>query len=269
MVNQRARAFVRQSSFLLRSQSHRFRSAALWHSGKVLDAFSALLFPRVCPGCMQALPFPETVCDPCAAGLKRILDPFCRRCGAPMPEHWKVEQCPECRAARSPVTRTRSVYSYDGLVRQMIREVKYRRRPRYLRFFAGTLYPMICAEFPRSIEALVPVPLHVDREWDRRFNQAELLCRNVSRLSGIPVANALHKHTKTTPQSSLSGVARRKNLRNAFECRFPGDAPGTVLLMDDVVTTGTTLTRCAAALRRAGVRRVYAATIARAVKRRV
>lgn len=184
-----------------------------------------------------------------------------------MPAHWKVEQCPECRAGRSPVTRTRSVYYYEGLVRQMIREVKYRRRPRYLHFFAGTLYPMICAEFPRSIQALIPVPLHLDREWDRRFNQAELMCRNVSRLSGIPVVNALHKHIKTMPQSSLSGVARRKNLRNVFECRFRGEAPKAVLLMDDVVTTGTTLIRCAAALRRAGVRKVYAATIARAVKR--
>lgn len=183
-----------------------------------------------------------------------------------MPAHWKVDRCPDCRVERSPVTRIRSVYCYEGLVRRMIHDVKYRRRPRYLMFFASKAYPVIRAEFPLSIAALIPVPLHRNRRWDRRFNQAELLCRKLSLLSGIPVVNALHKHSQTTPQSALSGVARRKNLRNAFTCRFPGPVPKAVLLVDDVVTTGTTLSRCAAALRRAGVRKVYALTIARAVK---
>lgn len=255
---------LRDNAF--RSSLSRISSMVLHASGWTHDALSSLLFPRDCPGCAQSLPFPEVICDPCANGLKKVEPPFCQKCGTPMPQHWRVEVCPECKGERSALSRIRSAYHYEGLVRQMIRDVKYRHRPRYLRFFACMMYPMICAEFPRSLEAIVPVPLHAAREWDRRFNQAALLAQELSRLSGIRIRCELRKTSRSMSQSSLSGIARRKNLRGVFECHFSGKPPRSVLLIDDIITTGTTLTRCAAALRRAGVRRVYATTIARAVK---
>ena len=268
MTNRLVHAFaLRDSAF--RSSLVRVSSFVLHASGWTHDALSSLLFPRGCPGCAQSLPFPEVICDPCANRLKKVEPPFCRKCGAPMPRHWRVELCPECKLERSPLRRIRSAYYYEGLVRQMIRDVKYRHRPRYLRFFACVLYPMISTEFPRSLEAIVPVPLHAAREWDRRFNQAALIAAEVSRFSGIPVRFELRKRSRSMPQSSLSGIARRKNLRGVFECHFSGKPPRSVLLIDDIITTGTTLTRCAAALRRAGVRHVYAATVARAVKQTV
>lgn len=161
----------------------------------------------------------------------------------------------------------RSVYYYEQLIQQMILEVKYARRARYLRYLSEELFKHALLYFPRSLEAIVPVPLHREREWNRTFNQAELMADHLSRLLGIPVWKALRKFKKTPPQSSLSGTARRCNLKGSFECKSGKTSCRSVLLIDDVITTGATLQECARVLRKsAGVRKVYAVTIARAVQ---
>ena len=148
----------------------------------------------------------------------------------------------------------------------MIRDAKYRRQGRYLRFFGEELYPIARAEFP-MVDAVAPIPLHRDRHWERTFNQAERLTEELGRIWGISVLSCLVKVKRTIPQSSLSGPARRKNLKDAFQWRGNGIIPKSVLLVDDVITTGATLEQCARTLRRAGVRAVYGLTIARAVKK--
>ena len=167
---------------------------------------------------------------------------------------------------KSFLRRIRSAFEYEGAVRQMIRDAKYSGRARVLRFFAEKLLPVAFTEFPR-IDAIVPVPLHRNREWDRHFNQAELIARDLSLYSGIPAWNALRKIKPTMPQSSLKGSARRRNLRGAFDAINVATVPYTVLLIDDVITTGATLEECARVLRASGVHRVFALTVARAVLR--
>jgi ComF family protein len=164
-----------------------------------------------------------------------------------------------------PLRRIYSLYYYEGVVREMIREAKYHRTGRSLIYFAEEMFLHARIEFPR-VKALVPVPLHKDREWERSFNQAAFLAQELSRLWGIPVWNCLRKNKATLPQSALSGQARRKNLKGAFLCKSSEAPPKSVLLIDDVTTTGATLEECARVLRRAGVRSVYGLTIARAVK---
>lgn len=235
-----------------------------------LAAGLSLFFPWECPGCGRLLPFPSAICDECAPALPRINRPFCRRCGDPFPANWKVRICPDCSAHRRPFRALRSAFSYEGLVRKMIRDAKYGGHARYLRFFGEELYVLARREFSRPVEAIVPVPLHRAREWDRRFNQAELLARRIGTLWGLPVWKPLRKRKRTAAQSSLSGLARRSNLTRAFE--FDDDAarhsiPRSVLLVDDVITTGTTISECARVLRRAGVSRVYGISIARALLR--
>src|SRR5262249_7330317 len=110
------------------------------------------------------------------------------------------------------------------------------------------------------------VPLQREREWKRTFNQAEIIARHMSNLSGIPCRLILKKSRKTRSQSSLSGNARRANLRGAFEMKSSESIPSSVLIIDDVITTGATIEECARTLRRAGVKRVYAVSVARAVK---
>jgi len=231
----------------------------------VLGALLTLCFPWPCPVCGSSQKYDEVLCGPCATNLPVIPEPLCRRCGSPMPDHWRVKVCPECRARKSPIALTRSRFLYEQPVLQMIRQVKFSRKARYLKYFAEQLFVLSSSQFPRTVEAIVPVPLHRKREWERTFNQSDLLARYHSSLSGLPVVNLLERTVSTQPQTSLSGAARRRNLHNAFVCRKETRMPRSVILIDDVVTTGATLEACAALLRKNGVRKVYALTIARAV----
>ncbi len=173
MVNQRALAFVRQSSFLfsLSISPHHLDRVALLRKSPGRD-FSRP-FPASLPRLLAIACVPEIHLRTVRRGIEESalsLLQKVRRADARPLESGTVSGVPHPPV---PITRLRSVYCYEGLVRQMIREIKYKHRTRFLQFFAGMLYPLICTEFPRSIEALVPVPLHLDREWERRFNQAE------------------------------------------------------------------------------------------------
>jgi ComF family protein len=230
------------------------------------NSLLSLIFPWICPGCRELLPYPQVLCENCADSLKKIIQPFCNRCGNPFPIYWQVTICSECKLQKSSVTRIRSVYYYEDLVKAMIRDAKFAKKARMLKYFAEEMYKLARREFPSKIGALVPVPMHRSREWDRTFNQAERLAAVMSEYWGIPVWRALRKVGKTLPQSSLSEGARRRNLKGAFLCKSVDSVPRSVLLIDDVLTTGTTLQECARTLRKAGVHRVYGITIARAVK---
>lgn len=228
-------------------------------------AILSLIFPQVCPKCDQLVEYPCVLCECCSRELKRIQSPYCRKCGIPFPEEWQVLVCPECNVHPTGLTKLRSAFQYEGIISELIRDAKYRKSGRILRYFAGELVPWCLTDFPRSVEGLVPVPLHRNREWQRTFNQSQLLARYLSRYTGIPVIPLLRKRCETRSQSSLSGVARRANLRGAFRFTAYSPVPRSVLLIDDVVTTAATLNECALVLRSAGVRRVYGLTVARAL----
>ncbi len=230
------------------------------------NSIFSLLFPWLCPGCNLLLPYPQVLCERCSASLKKIVQPLCKRCGDPFPAHWRVDLCSECRRRSSGLTKIRSVYFYENLAKTLIRDAKFARKARILRFFSDEMYLLARNEFPSSVDAVVPVPLHRSREWERTFNQAERIAVEVSKYWGIPLWRALRKVEKTRSQSSLTESARRKNLRGAFVCKPVPKIPRSIVLIDDVVTTGTTLRECARTLKRAGVRRVYGITVARAVK---
>ena len=231
--------------------------------GNLRNSLSSLLFPWPCPGCNILLEYPDVMCADCEFSLPKIREPFCLRCGTAFPQHWKVKMCPECHQHRHRITAIRSAYEYEGLAAQMIKEAKYLRKGRYLHYFADQLFVLARAHFPSSIKAVVPVPLHRNREWTRTFNQAEILAARIAKLWNLPLWNALKKIGKTKPQSSLSGSTRRSNLQNVFQFRSKRRVR-SVLLVDDVITTGSTLNECARILRQNGVKRIYAVTIARA-----
>jgi ComF family protein len=164
------------------------------------------------------------------------------------------------------LTKMRSVYFYEDLVKRMIHEAKFARKARILSFFAEAMYLQARAEFPSSVQAIVPVPMHKSKEWIRTFNQAERLATLMARYWDIPIWKSLRKTRKTASQSSLPEYARRRNLKGAFVYSSRIPAPRSVVLVDDVFTTGATLQECARTLRKAGVRRIYGITAARAVK---
>jgi ComF family protein len=244
-------------SKLFNSFSSCYRSAA--------NSIFSLFFPWRCPLCNDLQRYAEVLCEPCSKGLPRIQEAQCRICGAQFPERWLVTVCPECKMVRPKLTRIRSVFLYEAAIIQMIREMKFAKKARYARYFAEQLNLAMLEKFPRSVAAIVPVPLHRSREWERTFDQTRLISNHLSRLSGIPVLSCLRRRRKTLPQTALSGAARRRNLQGAFQMKKNVKLPSPVVLVDDVITTGATLEECALVLRKAGVKRVYGLTVARAM----
>lgn len=149
---------------------------------------------------------------------------------------------------------------YEGAARRAMSDIKYRHKKEYLRFFAAAAGEQFGEAIGRlPIDALVPVPVHPKRRRERGYNQAEELCRELSpRLGGIPVVtDLLRRRKKTSPQKKLGADERMLNLRNAFEPYHCYENIRTVLLVDDIYTTGATLEACTEALLKAGVERVY------------
>lgn len=120
----------------------------------------------------------------------------------------------------------------------------------------------------QAFDAVVPAPLHWFRQWRRGYNQAELLAREVSRRTGVPLIRALRRRRATRTQAGLTGAKRRANVAGAFAVRQRAFVKGKrVLLVDDVLTTGATVNACAAALKRAGATYVAVLTLARTDRR--
>jgi ComF family protein len=158
-----------------------------------------------------------------------------------------------------------AVDHYDGRMKDIIHSLKYERR-RSIAPPLGALMRECGIDLLRDAAVAVPVPLHSRRQYDRGFNQADDLARQL----GLPVVPLLKRTVHTRSQIELPKHQRRENVRNAFElaCDLSGPLPTIVVLVDDVSTTGATLEACARVLKNAGVREVRALTAPRVVNAR-
>ncbi len=215
-----------------------------------------LLFPPDCAVCGREGSF---LCAGCEPQLPRLSPPYCRRCAEPD----AAPACSWCRADAPAYERIRAPYRYTGPVRDMVHDLKYGN----IRALAPTLGGLL-ADYLGSLrfeaDVISPVPLHPKRERSRGYNQSHLLAREVSRREQIPMADdRLLRSMDTPPQVAMSGrEERRQNIEGAFECTR--DATGLrVLLIDDVVTTGSTMSACASALKDAGAKSVFGLALAR------
>jgi ComF family protein len=198
--------------------------------------------------------------------LPRHRDELCN-CGLPLPAPL-TGRCGRCRRGLSAFDAGVSLGPYEGSLRTVLQAFKYRRRRR----LAGRLADALLSE-PRVRELLTPdallapVPLHPSRERERGFNQSLLLARAVGRRTGLPVcARTLVRSRNTEAQTGLTAAERRRNVAGAFSVRHrEAVAARTVILIDDVMTTGATTRACAMALRRAGAAEVRVLTVARVV----
>ena len=172
--------------------------------------------------------------------------------------------CPRCRRRPPLVCLARSIGPYEGALRAIVHALKYDGRPTIARHLALRMRAA-GAEVLAGADFVMPVPLHASRERARGFNQARELARHL----GYPVADALTRVRRTAPQADLPAAKRHGNVRDAFACRRGAAVRRcTIVLVDDVSTTGATLNACAAPLLAAGAREVRALTAARAVARR-
>lgn len=232
----------------------------------LFDPLRTLFFPPHCAGCGHAIPDGEVLCATCQSGIEKIRPPRCEVCSQPYPGDLPVFTCPNCHGDPFHFENAIAVVRSRGIVREMIHRLKYNKELWLGRILAGWMHEGLSDSRLRhwTPEALVPVPLHPRRLREREFNQAEILCRELSRLSGIPVKSALARRRYTTTQTLLDRRGRRQNLRDAFIPVKNGDVTNmNLLLVDDVLTTGSTLDACAATLLESGAASVRALTAAR------
>ena len=216
-----------------------------------------LLVPRRCAACGRG---ERLVCPPCRAALAVLRPPLCARCGAPVA--WPVERCAECSGRRIAFATARAAVAYEGAARPLVAAWK----ERGLRTLTDELAELVReAVAAPSADLLVPVAGDPDRSLWRGHNSAEALARALAREWDLPVAPLLGRSRPIPRQRGLSRAARRANVRASFEARR--SAPARVVLVDDVYTTGATVSAAAAELRRAGARRVDVVTFARAGRR--
>jgi ComF family protein len=193
----------------------------------------------------------------------------CRCCQTPfLNPHTLNEEtlCRLCRSGRSPVDAAHSFGWYEGTLRRLIHLYKYET----IVSLAQPLGEMAVRALPShgQYDAVVPVPMHWRKRADRGFDQAWELAREVSRRTGVPMARGLERRRHGRSQTGLSGPERRKSLAGVYAARPQAGLTGkSVLLVDDVWTTGSTVMMCAAALKQAGVSRVYGLTVARVDRR--
>lgn len=217
-----------------------------------------LLYPRRCPVCSEiVMPKGNLICPGCMEKLSVVRRPVCKCCGKEIvsPE---AEYCCDCTRHSRSFDSGMALINYDDTASRSMAQVKYHGRREYLDFYAEAIFRRFAPAIRRiSPDCIIPVPVHKSRLRKRGFNQAEELARRLSERTGIPVRNEFLKRTrKTLPQKALDPSARLKNLEQAFECAPLPDGIRTVLLTDDIYTTGSTAEACARALKNAGAERV-------------
>ncbi len=238
----------------------------------VIGQVFQFLLPSQCPCCESFLEEGAgIVCPDCLSHIHWLEPPFCSICGSPFPSRvGESHPCSDCMRGKRYFQTARALGYYGGSLQKMIHRWKYEGKTH----LTGPLVEWMASGLdrywdPPRFDLLLPVPLHTRRLRERGFNQALLLAKGLSRRTGIPYRKGfLQKKSATTPQVELSGADRERAVKDAFCLAGNEGLEGkSILLLDDVYTTGATVNECARILVAEGARRVDVLTLAHAVKR--
>lgn len=239
-----------------------------FHKSELFEAAVSLLYPATCTNCGKTVRAGEYLCNECEAKIVRIASPFCQTCSEPFEGSINTAfTCANCAHRTIYFDAAVAAYRGRGIVRDVIHEFKYNRQIHLRHLVARWLRAALDDErlSGYNFDVIVPVPLHPARQRERGFNQASLLAELLSAQTSLRCRPLLKRVRYTTTQTALDRSERMENLHNAFRLRKNADVRGLrVLLIDDVLTTGSTLSECARVLKRAGATSVHAATAARA-----
>ena len=235
----------------------------------IFNQFIDIIYPPRCHICKKFLKTPS-FCQQCFDGFSKITSPLCPICGRPFVSGVDYDHvCEDCLRKRPFYNRATAPYLYDGGLMKAIHQFKYEEKS----YLANSLGPLLASFAKERLKEMddclvMPVPLHPKRLRERGFNQSLLLARYIADLSGTELDFlSLRRIRYTRPQTGLQRDERRKNVRRAFELKNPHLAKGrTVILVDDVATTGNTLNECARALKRSGAEKVFCMVLARTAR---
>ncbi|MFN2181333.1 MAG: phosphoribosyltransferase family protein [Candidatus Promineifilaceae bacterium] len=231
------------------------KPAAIW-TKRIIDLF----LPTVCAVCSKLGPI---ICPDCLKKFPVIEGPCCMRCGYPLEE--TAANCARCRTESFNLQQVQACFAFSEPIAGVVHRYKYEG------LFAlahplGTLMARLWPDWAHPVDVIVPIPLHPRRQRARGFNQAALLAQQLSSHQAVEVNEQILRRVRyTIPQIGLSPTRRKENVWQAFAAE-PGSLNGMrVLLIDDVYTTGATMTSAANALLNAGAKSVSAYCLARAV----
>jgi len=230
---------------------------------KVLSLMIALLFPLRCPVCDDiVIPFGEKICLECIPKLRYVNQPRCYKCGKKL-ENAEQEYCADCMRGGHRYIRGRALYQYDSAAPGIYR-FKYSNRQEYADFY-GEEIAFLLKDFITSVnpDGLIPVPLHRKKLRHRGYNQAGLLAQAISRYTKIPVYDKLIKRQiNTMPLKQLNPAQRQNNLKKAFNIIGNDVKLNTVIIIDDIYTTGSTIDEISSVLLEYGITKIYFITLA-------
>ncbi|HBU69824.1 MAG TPA: ComF family protein [Elusimicrobia bacterium] len=226
-----------------------------------------LLFPITCASCHSGLPYNDTlrICPDCYETIKFIEGLYCVSCSKPLPDGGA--HCYSCRIKKPRfIEYNLSCAEYEGTTKSLIRYFKYSGKDYLSDFFAALLYRKAKQnKLGEKVDCIVPVPAHWAKRFVRGYNQTELLAKALCKKLEVPVLDGLlKKPVFSFSQTGLSKEKRFANVSGNFKINGNGALKGrNILLLDDVYTTGATISECARILKKSGARKVYSLTIAR------
>lgn len=220
-----------------------------------------IIYPSKCPSCesVSDIFFHSPMCASCWSQIQGYSGPSCRICAMPFSSEYG-EVCGQCLKKAPPFSKVMNYGLYEGLLAEAINHLKFHS----LKRLAKPLSRLLLQFDLSDIDGIVPVPLSIRRLRERGFNQSLLIARFIAKEIKAPLLmDILLKKKETLPQTGLSAKERLLNLKNAFEVK--GNIRGLkLLLVDDVMTTGATVTECSKELMKAGAKEVIVLTLARA-----
>jgi ComF family protein len=226
----------------------------------VSHGLADFFYPPACLICNQPPPGREPLCGKCQSHLTILPHPVCPRC-----RRFLEDARSPCPAGhRNLPSALWALGLFDTYYRELIHAFKFHGRTDCGEFLAGHLAAVVAADRrSEAVTCVTPVPLHSARHRERGFNQSRLLATRIADRLGRPLADTLLQRLRNTAsQTQLDVEARRSNVAGAFSLQEMKSPPHTVLLVDDVLTTGATLAACAAALHEAGVEQILGAVVA-------
>lgn len=227
---------------------------------KIINSILGIFFTNTCPLCGQTIAFhAKGACRECSEKIRYVREPRCQKCGRPLGDMDQI-MCEECTKRKHYFDAGVCLYEYSGQIKESIYEFKYKNRREYGDFYAEEavkIYGKLLKQW--NLNAIIPVPVHKEREIERGYNQAAEFGQALAGRTGIPIRkNILIRTKKTERQKELTDIMRYLNLKNAFsiDCNAM-EGLRNVLVVDDIYTTGSTVDACSAVLKKAGAENVY------------
>ncbi|MBN8827685.1 MAG: ComF family protein [Sphingobacteriia bacterium] len=234
---------------------------------KIFSKAIDIIFPPKCLFCQKIILDHLTICSDCFKEIEFVGKNKCKRCAVPLKYDYGEEiECARCIESSPVYNKLHAIFYYGDYLKEAVHKFKYTDKTSYSKFFSTYMVRSISNEF-KNFDYLTYVPLHYLKIIKRKYNQSNLLARNVSRLINMPVIHALKRVKNTVPQNNLKYTERQINVKDVFvfNKKISNKIKGkNILLIDDVVTTGSTVNECAKILIEAGANSVSVLCIARA-----